>query len=68
MHADDERSTYYRVSEDILPVEVLRKYKYMPRCDVFWRFVTGMLNAAELSANLIEEIEKEPLNLMGPTH
>ncbi|KGQ03263.1 Protein SERAC1 [Beauveria bassiana D1-5] len=50
------------------PIEFLQKHKYTARYDIFWRFVTGLLDGSEQAPELIYAIEKEPLDLLGPTH
>ncbi|KAK7414261.1 hypothetical protein QQX98_006858 [Neonectria punicea] len=53
-----------------LPAEFLQKAKYSARYDVFWRFVAGLLAAGDErnTLNFFEAIEKEPRDLLGPTH
>ncbi|KND89959.1 hypothetical protein TOPH_05346, partial [Tolypocladium ophioglossoides CBS 100239] len=49
----------------------LGKEKYNARYDIFWRFVGGLLQAegnGEQLCCFFETIEKEPLDLLGPTH
>ncbi|KAM3520696.1 hypothetical protein MY4038_009322 [Beauveria bassiana] len=50
------------------PVEFLRKHKYTTRYDIFWRFVAGLLDGSAQAPEFIDTIEKEPLDLLGPTH
>lgn len=54
--------------EETEPVGFLRKHKYTARYDIFWRFVAGLLDAGGLARDFINEIEREPLDLLGPTH
>ncbi|KAJ3580064.1 hypothetical protein NPX13_g509 [Xylaria arbuscula] len=48
-------------------VEFLRKNKYTPRYDIFWRFVAGLLNT-EGTTRFFQAIEEEPRDLLGPVH
>ncbi|RKK88971.1 hypothetical protein BFJ71_g12671, partial [Fusarium oxysporum] len=64
----------------ISPVEFLKKHKYDAGYDIMWRFVAGLIDGAgkqqtrrletngSESARFFEEIEKEPVDLLGPTH
>ncbi|KAH7020289.1 peptidase C14 [Ilyonectria destructans] len=59
--------------ERISPRKFLQEHKYSARYDVFWRFVSGLLEAegaeeAEELLGFFNEIEAEPLDLLGPTH
>lgn len=56
--------------EPISPRKFLQEHKYSARYDVFWRFVSGLLEAEEAEELLrfFNEIEAEPLDLLGPTH
>lgn len=47
--------------------DYLRKHKYTPRYDVFWRFVAGLLGGLG-STEFLSIVEQEPLDLLGPTH
>ncbi|KAH7215368.1 armadillo-type protein [Fusarium oxysporum] len=62
-----------RKNDNTNPVSFLQKHKYSAHYDVFWRFVAGLLDADNLDADnhaltFFEMIEKEPLDLLGPTH
>ncbi|KAK4649721.1 uncharacterized protein QC761_0024270 [Podospora bellae-mahoneyi] len=50
------------------PTTFLEKYKYNPRYDIFWRFVAGLLDADDMALDFFQMIEKEPRDLLGPTH
>ncbi|KAJ6784046.1 hypothetical protein PWT90_00333 [Aphanocladium album] len=50
------------------PKEFLQKHKYTARYDLFWRFVAGLLDGREQALEFMNTIEKEPLDLLGPTH
>ncbi|KAK6706714.1 hypothetical protein SNK05_010593 [Fusarium graminearum] len=52
------------------PIDFLQKHKYDAGYDIMWRFVAGLLDDADeyQSACFFEEIEKEPADLLGPTH
>ncbi|KAK7428296.1 hypothetical protein QQZ08_005193 [Neonectria magnoliae] len=54
----------------LLPAGFLQKEKYSARYDVFWRFVAGLLAAGDErnTPNFFKAIEKEPRDLLGPTH
>jgi hypothetical protein len=57
-----------RGSNKIKPATFLQEHKYDPRYDIFWRFVAGLLDADEEARGFFEAIEKEPRDLLGPTH
>lgn len=46
----------------------LQERKYDSRYDIFWRFVAGLLDAEKEALGFFQEIEKEPRDLLGPTH
>ncbi|KAH6997421.1 armadillo-type protein [Ilyonectria destructans] len=51
--------------------DFLLKEKYNARYDIFWRFVAGLLQPhgdGEQLCRFFETIEKEPRDLLGPTH
>jgi HEAT repeat protein len=50
------------------PAQFLRKHKYTARYDIFWRFVTGLLDGSGQASDFICTIEEEPLDLLGPAH
>ncbi|KAK4075230.1 hypothetical protein Purlil1_12720 [Purpureocillium lilacinum] len=52
------------------PAGFLRRFKYSPHYDVFWRFVAGLLEAEGENEILsfFNSIEDEPFDLLGPTH
>ncbi|KAI9764403.1 MAG: hypothetical protein M1839_005897, partial [Geoglossum umbratile] len=52
----------------IEPVTLLQEQKYDPRYDIFWRFVAGLLDADGEALGFFQAIEKEPRDLLGPTH
>ncbi|KAF9766524.1 hypothetical protein IL306_001052, partial [Fusarium sp. DS 682] len=70
----------YENVRDMSPVDFLKKHKYDAGYDIMWRFVAGLLDGADKrqtsrhesngseSARFFEEIEKEPVDLLGPTH
>jgi len=52
------------------PKEFLRREKYNPRYNIFWRFVVGLLQA-DLTKELLsffQLLEAEPRDLLGPSH
>ncbi|KAK4087877.1 hypothetical protein Purlil1_7635 [Purpureocillium lilacinum] len=65
-----------KVAKQITPVEFLRKQKYSAHHDVFWRFVAGLLSAADKGEpeakrgvlGFFHAIEQDPLDILGPTH
>ncbi|PWI64077.1 hypothetical protein PCL_00009 [Purpureocillium lilacinum] len=65
-----------KVAKQITPVEFLRKQKYSAHHDVFWRFVAGLLSAADkgepgpkrVVLGFFHAIEQDPLDILGPTH
>ncbi|KAK1673687.1 armadillo-type protein [Colletotrichum godetiae] len=57
-----------RSGGDITPVEFFKRHKYDTQYDVMWRFVAGLLDKEKNASNFFEEIEKEPIDLLGPTH
>lgn len=52
------------------PAKFLQKYKYHVHYDIFWRFVSGLLDAeGEMeSLHFFQTIEKTPRDLLGPVH
>ncbi|KAJ5728031.1 nacht nucleoside triphosphatase [Penicillium malachiteum] len=51
------------------PIKFFQQNKYSPRYDVFWRFVAGFLSTKfNKIADFFHEIEKAPLDLLGPIH
>ncbi|GAW22188.1 hypothetical protein ANO14919_117230 [Xylariales sp. No.14919] len=50
------------------PPEFLRRNKYNPRYDIFWRFVAGLLNTEAETTRFFQIIEAEPRDILGPTH
>ncbi|KAK4652824.1 hypothetical protein QC762_0077170 [Podospora pseudocomata] len=50
------------------PATFLEKHKYDTRYDIFWRFVAGLLDADDMALDFFQMIEKEPRDLLGPTH
>ncbi|PMB65569.1 NACHT, LRR and PYD domains-containing protein 3 [Beauveria bassiana] len=55
-------------TETSQPAEFLRKHKYTARYDIFWRFVAGLLDRNGQATDLVDAIEQEPLDLLGPIH
>lgn len=53
---------------EVRPMEFLQKHKYAARLDIFWRFVAGLLNGSGQEQDFITAIEREPRDLLGPTH
>ncbi|RYP25792.1 hypothetical protein DL768_011824 [Monosporascus sp. mg162] len=53
---------------NIEPATFLQEHKYDPRYDIFWRFVAGLLDADREALSFFQTIEKEPRDLLGPTH
>ncbi|KAK4101199.1 hypothetical protein N658DRAFT_559046 [Parathielavia hyrcaniae] len=54
--------------ENIKPISFLQKHKYDPRYDIFWRFVTGLLDDDGKALGFFQAVEAEPRDLLGPTH
>ena len=50
------------------PKDFIRRYKYSARYDVFWRFVTGLLDETGQAEDFLKLIEQEPRDLLGPAH
>ncbi|KAG4291542.1 hypothetical protein FPRO06_13763 [Fusarium proliferatum] len=50
------------------PLKFLQSHKYDGRYNIMWRFVAGLLHEQGQGFELLEEIEKEPLDLLGPSH
>ncbi|KLJ05819.1 hypothetical protein EMPG_09319 [Blastomyces silverae] len=52
------------------PEEFLQREKYNGRYDIFWRFVTGLLNSSDGNqlCEFFRKLEGEPRDLLGPTH
>ena len=48
--------------------DFLRKHKYTARFDVFWRFVSGLLDSDGMGEQFFTAIEDKPRDLLGPTH
>ncbi|KAK0722210.1 hypothetical protein B0T26DRAFT_701827 [Lasiosphaeria miniovina] len=55
-------------SSKVEPATFLQKHKYDPRYDIFWRFVAGLLDADGGAPGFFQTIEREPRDLLGPTH
>ncbi|KAK0648836.1 hypothetical protein B0T16DRAFT_371477 [Cercophora newfieldiana] len=53
---------------DCNSIAFLQKHKYDPRYDIFWRFVAGLLDAGGEALSFFQTVEKEPRDLLGPTH
>ncbi|GKT92454.1 peptidaseCc14 [Colletotrichum tofieldiae] len=54
--------------KDVSPICFLQEHKYDSRYDIMWRFVAGLLDVEKKATRFFEEIEKEPFDLLGPTH
>ncbi|KAF6822496.1 hypothetical protein CPLU01_11994 [Colletotrichum plurivorum] len=54
--------------EQITPQRFLRKHKYNARYNIMWRFVVGLLDEKEKAGSFFEEIEREPVDVLGPAH
>ncbi|CVL07302.1 uncharacterized protein FMAN_15381 [Fusarium mangiferae] len=52
----------------IRPLDFLQSHKYDGRYNIMWRFVAGLLHEQGQGFELLEEIEKKPLDLLGPSH
>ncbi|KAI9037202.1 uncharacterized protein KD926_000776 [Aspergillus affinis] len=52
---------------EIEPSSFIQNHKYNARCDIFWRFVAGLLNAEE-TFRFFQTVEEEPRDLIGPMH
>lgn len=50
------------------PLNFLQSHKYDGRYNIMWRFVAGLLHEQGRGFELLEEIEKEPLDILGPSH
>lgn len=53
--------------------QFLREYKYSPRYNIMWRFVTGLLRAecddqGDHVVRFFNSLQEEPVDLLGPTH
>ncbi|KAK3364019.1 armadillo-type protein [Lasiosphaeria hispida] len=57
-----------RDCNNVEPATFLQEHKYNPRYDIFWRFITGLLDADREALGFFQTIEKEPRDLLGPTH
>ncbi|KAK4642873.1 hypothetical protein QC761_0061970 [Podospora bellae-mahoneyi] len=55
-------------STESKPATFLEKHKYDTRYDIFWRFVAGLIDAGEMALDFFQMIEKEPRDILGPTH
>ncbi|KAK0703517.1 NACHT domain-containing protein [Lasiosphaeria miniovina] len=55
-------------SSKVEPATFLQEHKYDPRYDIFWRFVAGLLDADGGVLGFFQTIEREPRDLLGPTH
>ena len=54
--------------EELGTIDFLRKHKYTARYDIFWRFVSGLLDAKGNVEEFFKAIEDTPRDLLGPTH
>lgn len=54
--------------QNIEPTVFLQTHKYNTRYDIFWRFVTGLLDAKGKAEEFFKAIEDEPRDMLGPTH
>ncbi|EYE98763.1 ARM repeat-containing protein [Aspergillus ruber CBS 135680] len=56
--------------KEIQPAKFLQKYKYHVHYDIFWRFVSGLLDTEGETESLrfLKNIEESPRDLLGPVH
>ncbi|KAF6783771.1 hypothetical protein CSOJ01_15848, partial [Colletotrichum sojae] len=54
--------------EQITPQRFLHKHKYNARYNIMWRFVVGLLDEKEKAGSFFEEVEQEPVDVLGPAH
>ncbi|KAG4259309.1 hypothetical protein FPRO03_12985 [Fusarium proliferatum] len=52
----------------ICPLDFLKFHKYDGRYNIMWRFVAGLLHEQGRGFELLQAIEEEPLDLIGPSH
>lgn len=59
-----------RETREVSCHDFLQKHKYNARYDIMLRFVAGLLDAEGDSyiTNFFEALEREPIDLLGPTH
>ncbi|KAF5696184.1 peptidase C14 [Fusarium globosum] len=50
------------------PLKFLQSHKYDGRYNIMWRFVAGLLHEQGRGFELLQAIEEEPLDLIGPSH
>ncbi|KAG4269290.1 hypothetical protein FPRO04_12067 [Fusarium proliferatum] len=50
------------------PLKFLQFHKYDGRYNIMWRFVAGLLHEQGQGFGLLQAIEEEPLDLLGPSH
>ncbi|CZR49588.1 uncharacterized protein FPRO_15946 [Fusarium proliferatum ET1] len=50
------------------PLKFLQSHKYDGRYNIMWHFVAGLLHEQGQGFELLEAIEEEPLDLLGPSH
>jgi hypothetical protein len=55
--------------ENMHPIDFLQRYKYFEKFDVVWWFVAGLMTSdKDRLTKYFEEIQTEPLDLLGPAH
>ncbi|KAM0492244.1 hypothetical protein ACHAP8_010107 [Fusarium lateritium] len=57
-----------KIVKMINPRHFLLQHKYNAGYNIMWRFVAGLLDKEGHGHELFDEIEKEPLDLLGPSH
>ncbi|OTB13171.1 hypothetical protein K445DRAFT_368890 [Daldinia sp. EC12] len=57
-------------SQNVDPVDFLRRHKYAYYYEIMWRFVAGLFNSegGEEAVRFLQVIEEEPRDLFGPSH
>ncbi|KAK6957350.1 hypothetical protein Daesc_000134 [Daldinia eschscholtzii] len=57
-------------SQNVNPVDFLRRHKYAYYYDIVWRFVAGLFDSegGEEAVRFLQVIEEEPRDLFGPSH
>ncbi|TWU78667.1 hypothetical protein ED733_005729 [Metarhizium rileyi] len=68
----ERQKTGHRNSGFVTPEAFVRREKYNPRYDIFWRFVTGLLqtntSCEQHLCRFFGLVEKEPRDVFGPGH
>ncbi|KAH8890026.1 hypothetical protein GQ53DRAFT_794983 [Thozetella sp. PMI_491] len=57
-----------RERQSIDPATFLARHKYTAHYDILWRFVAGLLDAEGRAEEFFNAIERQPRDLLGPTH